>query len=97
MTMQPTITYTGDYQADRDELSRAMSRLARQFGLVAIGREYPRHITRANGYRFVRPGKWYAEMADGSRRPPSAKERAAMRKISMAPLSAYGSERFLAA
>lgn len=94
MTMHLTTSYIGDYRADRAKLAAEMGKLASEFGLAAIGREYPRHIIRGNGYRYVRAGKWYAELADGSRRALTAKERAAKSRVDMSALSTYGSERF---
>lgn len=87
-------SYAGDYPKDRSDLTRAMSDLARSMGLAAIGRTGPHTVRRPNGYTYTRAGQWYAELPDGSRRPLTRKERAALNRINMSALSAYASERF---
>ena len=47
-------------------MTTALAKLAKDWAVEAVGREYPRHVIRADGYRFVRAGKWYV-IRDGER------------------------------
>ena len=62
MTMQQGWTYSGttaDFEAARIRERESLAALASKWGVEAVGRRYPRHVTRANGYRLVRRGTCY--------------------------------------
>lgn len=66
MTMQPQFTSTltaVERAALRAQQQQALATLAKEWAVEAVGRHYPTHHTRAGGYRFIRPGKWYVVRA----------------------------------
>lgn len=69
-------------------MTDALAALAAKWDVEAVGRGYPRHVTRADGYRHVRRGKWYVVRA-GERIRASASQSRALNAASA--LSAYGS------
>lgn len=75
-------------RAERERMTAALAALAAEWGVDAVGREYPRHVTRSDGYRFARPGKWYV-VRDGKRVPATAAQARRLNTAGSA-LSAYG-------
>lgn len=92
MTMHPQTTSTltaTEWQANQQRMTAALAALAAKWGVEAVGREYPRHVTRADGYRFTRAGKWYVLRA-GERHPATAAQSRALNAAGSA-LTTYGS------
>jgi hypothetical protein len=97
MTMHPSPTMghlsRDQYDATKSAVTRSYATLATKWGVDAVGREYPNHVTRANGYRFVRPGKWYV-VRDGKRYRASASQARSLNRVgtsgvaSIAPVAA---------
>lgn len=92
MTMYPEITSAltaSKWQANQQRISDALAALASRWNVEAVGREYPRHVTRADGYRLVRRGKWYVVRA-GERSFATAAQARALNAAGSS-MSTYGS------
>lgn len=92
MSMYPQTTSTltaSEWQTNRQRRTEALTALAAKWGVEAVGREYPHHVVRRNGYRFTRAGKWYVVRA-GERVPATASQSRALNATGSA-LTLYGS------
>lgn len=68
------------YEAIRAREAATYAALAAAWGVEAVGRGYPSHHTRSNGYRYMRPGRWYV-IRDGERLPASAAQARALNRV----------------
>ena len=87
MTMHPPSPMahlsSGEYNAIIAEERQAAAKLASAWGVDAVGREYPRHVTRADGYSYAKPGRWYV-IVDGARCPATAAQSRALNRTGVA-------------
>lgn len=90
MHPQTTSSLTAiEWQANQRRMTEALAALAAKWGVEAVGREYPRQITRADGYRYTRAGKWYV-VRGGERVSATAAQSRALNAAGSA-LTTYGS------
>lgn len=92
MTMHPQTTSTltaSEWRANQHRMTEALAALAAKWGVEAVGRQYPRHVVRSGGYRFVRAGKWYVVRA-GERIPATAAQSRDLNAAGSA-ITTYGS------
>lgn len=65
MTMQPSPPLAhlsaDDYAARREQALAEAEALLIEWSVASIQRDFPRHVTRRDGYRLVRPGRWWID------------------------------------
>jgi len=83
MTMQPTPPLAhlsaAEYTARRERIRAEAEALLIEWGAVIIERDYPRHVTRRDGYRLTLAGRWFI---DG--RPATSAEARRLNRLAIA-------------
>lgn len=72
-----------EYETICAQQQTAAAALAAKWGVDAVGREYPDQVTRSDGYRFARAGKWYV-VRGGKRAPATAAQARALNATGVA-------------
>lgn len=70
--------------------SKQITAIADKWGVVAIGREYPIHVQRRDGYRHPKAGAWYIIGADGEQRRANAAQARALNAVCETPYAKIG-------
>ena len=72
-----------------DPYTEALAAIARRWKADAVGRDYPHHVKRSDGYRYIVAGNWYL-IRQGKRIPANAAQARVLNAI-RSTLPAYSS------